>query len=400
MDYASQYAELAVRVGANLQTGQRLVIVGEPEHASLIRAVAEAGWVAGAADVECVYLDEHLRRLHAIHAAEDLLDRTPAWMETAYAGAEGAALVVMIGDSDPDLFAGVDESRAARAEPRRLREIARELTTRLATAWTVIACPTDGWARALFGEPDLDRLWQELAAVTRLDEDDPVEAWRAHVSRLEHRARLLGAQRLAALRFRGPETDLTVGLLETARWLTAMSRTSWGQEHVVNLPTEEVFTTPDRTRTEGTVRMTAPLHWYGSQVDGGWLRFEGGRVVDAGADRGATFLRSKLGEDDGASRLGEVALVDVDSAVGRRGRVFRNSLLDENASSHIAIGSGYTEPVPGAEVMDEQRRVEAGINVSAIHIDLMIGGHEVDVDGVTSDGSVVPILRRGHWVLA
>jgi aminopeptidase len=400
MDYLSRYAELAVRVGANVQTGQRLVIVGEPEHAGLVRAVAEAGWMAGAADVECLYLDEHVRRLHAIHAAEDLLDRTPAWMETAYLGTEGAALVVMIGDSDPELLAGVEESRAARAEPRRLREIAREQTTRLATAWTVIACPTDGWARALFGEPDVDRLWQEIAAVTRLDSDDPVEAWRTHVALLADRARLLGERELETLRFRGPGTDLSVGLLERARWLTALSRTSWGQEHVVNLPTEEVFTTPDRTRTEGTVRMTAPLHWYGSQVDGGWLRFEDGRVVDAGADRGATFLRSKLEEDDGASRLGEVALVDVDSAVGRRGRVFRNSLLDENASAHIAIGSGYTEPVPGAEAMDEESRAEAGINVSAIHIDLMIGGHEVEVDGVGRGGSVVPILRQGRWMLA
>ena len=248
---------------------------------------------------------------------------------------------------------------------------------------------------ALFGKPDVDRLWQELAAVTRLDEDDPVEAWRSHVARLKNRAGSLGERRLEALRFRGPETDLTVGLLETARWLTAMSRTSWGQEHVVNLPTEEVYTTPDRTRTEGTVRMTAPLHWYGSQVDGGRLRFEDGRVVEAHADRGEEFLRAKLAVDEGASRLGEIALVDVDSAVGRRGRVFRNSLLDENASSHIAIGSGYTEPVPGAEAMDEERRVEAGINVSAIHIDLMIGGHEIDVDGVGRDGSV-DVAGRGR----
>ena len=399
MSYVSRYAELAVRVGTNLREGQKLVIVGEPEHASLVRAVAEAGWHAGAGDVECVYLDEHVRRLHAIHAPEELLDRTAAWMETAALGAEGAALVFVIGDSDPDLFAGVDESRAARAEPRRLREIARDQTMRLATAWTVIACPTDGWAKSLFGEPDVDRLWREIAAVTRLDEDEPVEAWRVHVARLEERARLLGEQRLESLRFRGPETDLTVGLLENAHWLTALSRTSWGQEHVVNLPTEEVYTTPDRMLAEGTVRLTAPLHWFGSQVEGGWLRFEHGKVVESGASRGAEFLRSKLSSDEGASRLGEVALVDVDSAVGKRGLVLRNSLLDENASSHIAVGSGYTEPVAGAEAMDETQRVDAGINVSAIHIDLMIGGAEVDVDGIGRDGSEVPILSRGRWVL-
>ena len=175
---------------------------------------------------------------------------------------------------------------------------------------------------------------------------------------------------LTALRFRGPDTDLRVGLLESARWLSATSRTSWGQEHVVNLPTEEVFTTPDRRLAEGTVRLTAPLYWYGSLVEGGRLRFSGGEVVEASADRGEGFLRSKLATDPGACRLGEVALVDVDSAVGRRGLLFRNGLFDENASSHVAIGTGYTEPVDGADTMDDEERLEAGINVSTIHIDL------------------------------
>ena len=251
-----------------------------------------------------------------------------------------------------------------------------------------------------FGEPDIDRLWEEIAAVTRLDADDPVEAWKAHVVRLRERAGALDELELDALRFRGPDTDLTVGLLPTARWLSAESRTSWGQQHVVNLPTEEVFTTPDRTRTSGTVRMTAPLHWYGSHVEGGVLRFEDGRVVESSAERGEDFLRTKLATDEGASRLGEVALVDVDSAVGRRGLVFRNSLFDENASSHVAIGSGYTEPVEGTDTMNEDERLAAGVNVSAIHIDLMIGGSEIDVDGLDGSGSAVPILRQGHWVLA
>lgn len=399
MDYASRYAELAIRVGANLQEGQKLVAYGEPEHAPLLRAVAAAGWKAGAGDVECFYLDEHMRRLHAVHAPDALLDRTPAWLETAALGTEGAALVVTIGDADPELFADVAPTRAARAEPRRAKEISRELTARLATAWTVIACPTEGWARSLFGEPDLDRLWSEIAAVTRLDQADPVEEWRRHIAALRERAGLLDERRLTALRFRGPGTDLRVGLIEHARWLSAASRTSWGQEHVVNLPTEEVFTTPDRRLTEGSVRLTAPLYWYGSLVEGGRLRFAGGEVVEASADRGEEFLRSKLAADPGASRLGEVALVDVDSAVGRRGLLFRHGLFDENASSHVAIGFGYTDPVPGAESMRDEERLEAGINVSDIHIDLMIGGPDVDVDGIGSDGSVVPILRQGHWVL-
>ena len=400
MDYAARYAELAVRVGANVQPGQRLVLIGEPEHASLLHALAEAGWRAGAGDVECLYFDEHVRRLHALHAPEERLDRTPAWVETAALGFEGAATVLTIGDSDPDLFAGVEQSRAARAWPRRYKEIGADQTLRLAKAWTVIVCPTEGWARSLFGEPDVARLWHEIATVTRLDADDPVAAWRAHVRRLRDRAALLDERRFAGVRFRGPETDLHIGLLEDARWLSAASRTAWGQEIVVNLPTEEVFTTPNRLLTEGTVRLTAPLYWFGSSVDGGWLRFARGEVVEARATRGEEFLRTQLATDDGARRLGEVALVDVESAVGQRGLVFRNLLLDENQSSHVAVGGGYTDPVEGSASLDADGRRAAGINVSLIHIDLMVGGAGVDVDGVGRDGSTTPILEQGHWVLA
>ena len=399
MDAVARYAELAVRVGANVQPGQVLFLTGEPEHAQLLRALAEAGWRAGAGDVQCVYADDHIRRLHAMHAPEELLDRTPPWAETAWLGADGAALIQTLGDADPELFADVDPRRAALAEPKRLREIAHDLTARLATAWCVIACPTEGWARSLFGEPDVDRLWDEISVVTRLDVDDPVGAWRRHIAALLERARLLDERELVSLRFRGPDTDLRIGLIDGASWLSATSRTAWGQEHVVNLPTEEVFTTPDRLATEGTVRLTAPLHWYGSTVDGGWLRFSAGEVVEARADRGEDFLQTKLATDPGASRLGEVALVDVDSAIGKRGILFRNSLLDENASSHVAIGSGYTDPVPGSSVLDDDGRLAAGINVSTIHIDLMIGGPEVDVEGVGADGSVVRILEQGRWVL-
>ncbi len=399
MDAVTRYAELAVRVGANVQPGQVLFLLGEPEHAQLLRALAEAGWSAGAGDVQCVYADDHIRRLHAIHAPEDLLDRTPPWAETAFLATEGAALIQTLGDADPELFADVDPRRAALAEPKRLREIAHDLTARLATAWCIIACPTEGWAPSLFGAPDVGRLWDEISVVTRLDVDDPVDAWRRHIAALLERARLLDERNLVSLRFRGPDTDLSVGLIEGARWLSATSRTSWGQEHVVNLPTEEVFTTPDRLATEGTVRLTAPLYWYGSTVEGGWLRFAGGDVVEARAERGEDFLRTKLATDPGASQLGEVALVDVDSAIGRRGILFRNGLLDENASSHVAIGSGYTDPVPGSSSLDDGGRLAAGINVSTIHIDLMIGGAEVDVDGLGADGSVVRILEQGRWVL-
>ena len=313
---------------------------------------------------------------------------------------ERAAVVVTLGDAKPRLFDDVDEARAARAEPTRAREIVHDQTSRQAVAWTVIACPTEGWARDIFGEPDIERLWGEIAEVTRLNEPDPVAAWEAHVSALEERAARLSALDLDALRFRGPGTDLTIGLIRGARWKGARAATSWGQQYVANLPTEEVFTTPDRQRTEGTVRTTKPLYWYGSVADGVELRFEAGKIVDARAMLGEDFLRSKLETDDGAAYLGEVALVDDESRIGGRDLVFRNGLLDENAACHIAIGRGYTEPVAGADVLSDDERVAAGINVSSIHIDLMIGASDVDVDGLDQRAAVVPILREGKWVLS
>ena len=397
--HLERYAELAVVVGTGLRPGQRLVICAEPEHAPLVRAVAEAGWRAGAGDVDCYYVDDHLRRLHAIHAADELLDRTPDWLVQAARSSEEAAFVYIVGDADPNLFHDVDPARAARAEPLALRQARRDLTLRLACAWTVIACPTPGWTEEVLGTPDVDRMWQEIAAVTRLDAADPVAAWREHIEALEARAAALEASAFDAVRFTGPGTELEVGLLAAARWKTAQSTTAWGQEHVTNLPTEEVFTTPDRARTEGVVRLTAPVHWYGSVVAGGELRFEDGRVVEVRAEAGKEFLRSKVAADEGAARVGEVALVDTASAVGRRGLLFRSLLFDENASSHIALGAGYSEPVAGASELSDAERVAVGINSSAIHLDMMIGGPEVDVVGARADGTTETIIEKGEWVL-
>ena len=395
----TRYAELAVRVGVNLQRGQTLFVVGQPEHAGMMRAVAEEGWKAGAGDVQLVYRDEYERRLHALHAPEELLDRTPPWLETAMLALEGAALVYVLGDADPELFADVDEDRAARTVARRIREISLDQTARQVVSWTVILGPTEGWARDLFGEPDLERLWREVAAVTRLDEPDPTAAWQAHIRELGGRAAALDARRFDRLRFHGAGTDLVVGLIPDARWKGITSRTAWGQTFAANLPSEEVFTTPDRSRTQGVARTTMPLYWYGSVVEDVELRFEAGRVVDMRARSGESFLRSKLDTDDGARYLGEVALVDGDSRVGRRNLVFRNGLLDENAACHIAVGSGYTEPIEGAERFTDEERIAAGINVSQIHVDLMIGSDDVDVDGIGTDGEFEPILRDGRWVL-
>jgi aminopeptidase len=398
-DLIATYAELAVRVGANVQDGQTLFVVGHPEHAALMRAVAEAGWKAGAGDVQFIYRDEYERRLHALYAPEELLDRTPAWLETALLGVEGAALVNVLGDADPNLLADVDPQRAARAEPRRIREIIQDQTSRQVVAWVVIAGPTEGWARDLFGEPDVDRLWRELADVARLSEPDPIAAWQQRLEQLQARAASLDRHAFDGLRFRGPGTDLQVGLLPASRWQTIVSTTVWGQSFASNLPSEEVFNTPHRLQTEGIVSTTKPLYWFGSVAEGVELRFEQGRVVEARAEKGEDFVRSKLETDEGAPFLGEVALVDGSSRIGQRGLLFKNGLLDENAVCHIAIGSGYTDPVEGAETLTEDERLAVGINASRIHIDLMIGSNDVDVDGVSSSGAEIAILRSGDWVL-
>jgi aminopeptidase len=257
--------------------------------------------------------------------------------------------------------------------------------------WSELAFPNEGWARKVFGEPDVDRLWDLVARAVRLDEADPVAAWKAHIAGLAERARLLNERRFDAVRFRGPGTDLTIGLLSASRWNAAEFETIDGRRYVPNMPTEEVFTTPDPLRTDGTVRATKPFSpMPGVVVAGLELRFTGGRVVEMRAEEGEDVVRAQLASDDGASRLGEVALVDGSSRVGRLGVVFFDVMFDENASSHIAYGAGLP-----AGVGDDAN----GMNESAIHTDLMIGGADVDVDGVERGGAPVPILRADEWVL-
>jgi aminopeptidase len=266
--------------------------------------------------------------------------------------------------------------------------------------WSIVAYPNEGWARTVFGEPDVERLWDAVASATRLDEPDPIEAWRAHIDKLVARANLLNERAFDSIRFRGPGTDLTVGLIPGATWCTALEETIDGRRHVVNMPTEEVFTSPDRRRTEGIVRSTKPLALAGTIVRDLEVRFEGGRAVEVNASSGAELIREQLRQDENAALLGEVALVDGDSRVGRTGLVFLNTLFDENASCHIAYGAGILEAVPEGDTKSEAELDELGFNVSSVHTDFMIGGPDVEVDGVVAGGTAVPILRGDVWQLS
>jgi aminopeptidase len=390
-----RYAELTVRVGANVQPGQLVDIGGLVEHAPLVRALARACYSAGARYVEASYGDGHLRRARIQHAPEDSLSSTPAWLleRERILGREHGAAIGITGDPEPDLLADLPGDRVGKARMIALAEETMKQVNERTINWTGVAFPTEGWAQAVFGEPDVERLWQAVAFCTRLDEDDPVAAWQAHVERLDRRTAALQALGVASLRFRGDGTDLTVGLLESSVWRGPRSQTVWGLDHVANMPTEEVFTTPDARRTEGVVRATRPLALYGNVVRGLELRFEGGRIVDVSADSGADVVRGQLATDERAGFLGEIALVDGTSRVGQTGITFFDTLYDENTTCHLAYGAAYAEAVEGDPPAE-------GFNVSTVHTDVMIGGPEVAVDAITRDGREVPLLRQDVWQLA
>jgi aminopeptidase len=393
LERIDRYAELIVQIGANVQPGQTVEVTARIEHAHVARAVARASYRAGAAYVDVLYSDQHVRRAMIEHAADDVLSWTPPWLlqRAKQFGKENAAIVALVGDAEPELLADLPGDRVGKARMKELGEEIAQQTNEGLNNWVVTGVPSEGWASQLFGTPDVDALWELVEFCVRLDEDDPVAAWRAHVQKLGARAELLDDMRIDSLRYRGPGTDLTVGLLPESRWQGCESTSVTGINYVANMPTEEVFTTPDCRRTDGTVRSTQPLVLGGQIVKGLEVRFEHGRIVDVRAEEGAGVIEGELASDENAALLGEVALVDGTSRVGQTGRVFYETLFDENASCHVAYGSAYAEAVEGG-VID-------GVNVSSVHTDFMIGGPDVEIDAVLHDGTVVALLRDNVWQL-
>jgi aminopeptidase len=394
--WTDKLADLAV-FGANVQPEQLVAVTSYIGKEKLTRRVTRAAYERGAKYVDVLYFDQWLKRERVALAAEDTLDFVPPWMRERllYLSDEHAARVSLSGPHAPRALDGLDPARAGRDLLPYLPETG-EIVNRMTTSWCIVPAPTRSWAELVY--PGLDResafvkLWEDVAHICRLDADDPAQAWAERSSELKANAQRLTEQRYDAVRLHGPGTDVTIGLLPSVHWAAGDLQTVDGRRHSPNLPTEELFTTPDPERVDGHVSATMPLELSGSIITGIRVEFEGGRAVKIDADTNADALRAVAARDEGSSRLGEVALVDGGGRIGPLGRVFYDTLIDENAATHIALGDGYDHPVEDAA--DKTR-----VNKSNVHIDFMIGSLELDVDGITKDGQAVPVLRNGAWLI-
>lgn len=398
--------EVAVRVGLNIQPGQQLVITAPLDAVSLVRRVTEHAYRAGASLVTTLYADDEATLARYIHAPDDAFDTAPVWMAEGLARAfrEGAARMAITG-ANPTLLAGQDPERIARANRANsaANRPAMELITQFAVNWNIIACATPAWAAQVF--PDLSpedalaALWKGIFASSRVDREDPVAEWKAHNARLHARAEYMNTTRFDALHFSGPGTDLTVGLADGHLWSGGAEEAGNGVICNPNIPTEEIFTTPHCARVDGHVCSTKPLFHQGTLIDNIAVRFEAGRIVEASASKGEDVLKRILDTDEGARRIGEVALVPHSSPISASKILYCNTLFDENASSHIALGQAYTKCMIDPEGQTTEELIARGANDSLIHIDWMIGSDKIDVDGL-KDGKHTPLMRAGEWVLS
>jgi aminopeptidase len=408
------YGELAARVALNIRPGQRVFIIGplanggcSLEAAPLARSITEAAYRAGASYVETIWGDEALQLARFTHAPRESFDQFSHWFPNALIEhvRDGHA-VISIYANDPDLLKDQPAELVGavqKAVSRAVRPF-REIVSKNGTNWSVIAAASKGWAARVFADLPADQqvpaLWDAIARLVRLDRPDPIAAWEEHLANLAARRDFLNDRRYAALKYRGPGTDLTIGLPAGHLWVSGRSTSQHGIVFAPNLPTEEVFTMPHKDQVDGTVTSTKPLSYAGTLIDGFSMTFEQGRVVRMAATRGEAVLRDLLATDAGASRLGEVALVPHNSPVAQSGLLFYNTLFDENAASHLAVGAAYKFTLDAGEGMSDDAFEAAGGNRSATHVDFMIGSPALQIDGVRADGSAEPLMRNGEWATA
>jgi aminopeptidase len=397
-------AEVAVKAGLGLAPGQELLLTAPLAALPLVRRVTEHAYRAGASLVTTFLNDDELTLARFRFAPDDAFDHTNVWLHDGIANAyrSGAARMRIAGD-DPALLAKQDAGKVGRANlaASKAGRPALDIITRHEINWSIIAAATPAWAALAFPHETpqnaLAKLWDAIFASTRVDADDPVAAWKAHSQHLQERAAFLNQKRFDALHFKSAHTDLHVGLSDGHKWLGGGTIAGNGIPCLPNMPTEEVFTTPHMHKTEGHVTSTKPLSYQGVLIKDIQVRFEGGRIVEAKASEGQTTLERMIGSDDGARRLGEVALVPHSSPISVTGLLFWNTLFDENAASHIALGQAYSTCLEGGESMTPQELAQHGANDSLIHVDWMIGSGEMNVDGIR-EGQAEPLMCKGEWV--
>ncbi len=400
-------AEVAVKIGLGLREGQEMLLTAPMEALPLVRRITEHAYKAGALLVTTFYGDDPSVLARYKYAGDASFDYAPEWLQTAIATAfRGGAARMAIAGANPALLAGQDPAKIARANvaASKASKPAMELITRHEINWTIVACATPEWAKLVFPDEAADaavsKLWEAIFKASRIDGDDPVAQWKEHGATLKRRVDLLNAKRFHSLHFRSQDgtTDLTVGLADEHLWAGGGTTAGNGVYCQPNIPTEECFTTPHKDRVDGVVRASKPLSHQGSLIENISVRFESGKIVEAHATAGEDVLNRLIATDEGARRLGEVALVPHSSPISESGILFWNTLFDENAASHIALGQAYSTCLIGGEKMGEEELAKLGANSSLIHVDWMIGSAAIDVDGVHADGAREPLMRQGEWV--
>ena len=399
-----KYADVVVHIGLNLRKGQRLLIRGILDDAPLIRKVTESAYKAGATLVDVAYTDERLTRIRFEHADPDTLTEVPDWIYARFEEYyERMDAELAIASSDPELLAGISPDLIAANRKAFLQKLEPLRKYESVSNWCVVATATPAWASKVFPrlptQEAQSKLWDEIFAACRINTPDPVAAWNEHIQNLKKYRDYLNNQRFTALHYTAPGINLTVGLPEKQFWQGAQSEFKNGITGTPNLPTEEVFTTPHKDQVNGTVTATRPLNYAGTLIEGFSLTFEDGKVIRITAQKGEEVLRKLVATDENAGRLGEVALVPNSSPISQRGILFYNTLFDENAACHIALGNSYRESIVGGEDMTDEEFAAHGGNKSLIHTDFMIGSGSLDIDGIRTDGTRVPVMRQGEWAI-
>jgi len=399
-----RYADLAVKIGLNLRPGQRLLVMAPLQTAPFVRLITASAYKTGARLVDILWQDDEITLNRFRYAPRDSFDQFSAWRADAQIDhAQHGDAILVIFATDPDLLKDQDPDLIATAQKTeaKYRQPFRELLVRSAMNWLGISAPIASWAAKVFPhepvEHQVERLWDAIFETCRVKQDDPIAAWRDHIRQLVARSDYLNQKRYTALKYSGPGTDLIAGLPRGHRWKSAQDTSTNGITFTPNMPTEEVFTLPDRNRTSGVVTSTKPLSYAGTLIDNFSLRFAEGRVVEATAATGEAVLRDLLATDEGASRIGEVALVPHSSPIAQSGLLFYNTLFDENAASHIALGQAFKFTLDGGAAMSDEQFEQAGGNHSLVHVDFMIGSDQIDIDGLTEDGRAEPVMRAGEW---